>query len=169
MLKKGNISWIEICKTCCSTSLHALFGFEVEITIRRMPASACKCVWSPNNRRVLISISVTTSFLISDRSVLRVNVVVQKKQNKKKLAHKSVILISAEEVIFSPVSVWWLMCLSWIMPNSPLNYDASSLLCISVSVSTGIVATIMAFSKLISNFNEGKWELQRGASCCKSY
>lgn len=55
------------------------------------------------------------------------------------------------------------------MPNSPLNYDASSLLCISVSVSTGIVATIMAFSKLISNFNEGKWKLRRGASCCKSY
>lgn len=78
---------------------------------------------------------------------------------KKKLAHKSVILTSAVEVIFSPLSIWWLMCLYWIMPDSPLYYDASSLLCISVSVSTGIVATIMAFSKLISNFNEGKWEL----------
>lgn len=165
MLKKGNISWIKICKTCCSTSLHTLFGFEVEIAICGMPASACKCVWSSNNRRVLIFISVTTSFLISDRNVMQVNVVVLKKQN---LAHKSVILTSAE-LIFSPVSIWWLMCLSWIMPNSPLNYDASSLLCISVSVSTGKVATIMAFSKLISNFNEGKWELRRGASCCKSY
>lgn len=118
---------------------------------------------------MLIFISVTASFLISDRNVMRVNVVVLKKKKKtqQNLAHKSVILTSAEEVIFSPVSIWWLTCLSWTMPNSPLNYDASSLLCISVSVSTGIVATIMAFSKLISN--EGKWELRRGASCCKSY